>query len=207
MSLPNEIKIIDAFSELTIMEKKSSFIAQVYPITIEEDLKAHLTKAKRQYYDASHHCYALRFADGNFRYSDAGEPPGTAGLRILNAIDHFKLANQMVIVSRYFGGIKLGVGLLGKTYYQAAYNVLKESKRVTKQLFQKITISSEFDQISLVHKFLSSDNSVILETEYKENVTLLCLIKSSEFNSISQKLSTFSKNRIHLKAYPEILYK
>jgi putative IMPACT (imprinted ancient) family translation regulator len=128
MNLPDEIRTIDEFREVTATIKKSNFIAQVYSINSEEDFKSHLTKAKKKYYDASHHCYAYKLVNGNVRYSDAGEPNGTAGVRILNAIEHFNLVNQLVIVSRIFGGIKLGVGPLGKAYYESAIQVLSESK-------------------------------------------------------------------------------
>ena len=100
----------------------------------------------------------FQISNGTVRYSDAGEPSGTAGIRIQNAIEHFNLSNLLIIVSRIFGGIKLGVGPLGKAYYQSAYNVLNDSKITTKQLFQKVTISSNFDHISLIHRILQITN-------------------------------------------------
>ena len=207
MNLPDEIRTIDEFREVTTTIKKSNFIAQVYSIISEDDFKLHLTNAKKKYYDASHHCYAFKLVNGNVRYSDAGEPNGTAGLRILNAIEHFKLINQLVIVSRIFGGIKLGVGPLGKAYYQSAYQVLNESKINAKSLFQKAEILSEIDQVSLIHRILANYESIIIDSEYQEKLKLSCLLKTNEIEVISKKISDSGKNKIILTIHPELVYK
>lgn len=207
MNLPDKIKTIDEFRKVTTTVKKSNFIAQVYSISSEEEFKSHLTKAKKKYFEASHHCYAYKLVNGNVRYSDAGEPSGTAGLRILNAIEHFSLANQVVIVSRIFGGIKLGVGPLGKAYYQSAFEVLNQSKITTKHLFQKAYISSEIEQISLIHRILTNHKSIIIESDYQQTLKLSCLIKSTEIESVAQKLTDSGKNKIGLIIQPEFVYK
>jgi len=207
MNLPEEITTIDSFNEATTTIRKSSFIAQVFPVSLEDEVKEYLTKVKKKYYDASHHCYAFKLANGIIRYSDAGEPNGTAGLRILNAIEHFNLVNQLVIVSRFFGGIKLGVGPLGKAYYQSAYQVLNDSKINTKQLFQKVTIISEFDQVSFIHRILANHKSIVIDSEYQDHLKLSCFVRLSDIELISQKLSESSKNKIILLTDPELLYK
>jgi uncharacterized YigZ family protein len=207
MNLPFQIKTIDEFKESTIVEKKSTFIARVYSADAENKVKEYLNEIKKKYYDASHHCYAYRFADGNFRYSDAGEPSGTAGVRILNAIDHFKLTNQLVIITRFFGGVKLGVGPLGKAYYLAAYKVLNDSNIITKQLFQKVTITSKFDHADIVHRILSKYNSIILSTEYQDEIKFSCLARLIEMDSIAKKLSELAKNEIIFTSYEEFVYK
>ena len=207
MNLPDEIKTIDDFYEVTTVVNKSSFIGQVYPINAEADLKEQLVKAKKKYYQASHHCYAFKLADGTIRYSDAGEPNGTGGIRILNAIEHFSLSNQLVIVSRIFGGIKLGVGPLGKAYYQSAFNVLNDSKINIKQLFQKVIISSNFEYVSLIHRILANHKSIILSSEYDDTLGISCLLKVSEVELIRQKLTEAGKNKISLNHSSELLYK
>lgn len=207
MNLPDEIRTIDDFQEVTTTVNKSSFIAQVYPLTSEDAFKENLSKAKKKYYDASHHCYAYKLVNGNVRYSDAGEPNGTAGVRILNAIEHFKLVNQLVIVSRLFGGVKLGVGPLGKAYYQSAYQVLNDSKISTKSLFQKVEILSEIEHVSLIHRILANHKSIIIDSEYQETLKLACLLRTTEIEVLSQKLSDYGKNQIILKIHPEFVYR
>ena len=206
MNLPFQIKTIDEFKEATLVEKKSTFIARVYPVDSEETVKVKLSEIKKKYYDASHHCFAYKFSDGNFRYSDAGEPSGSAGIRILNAIEHFDLINVIIIVTRYFGGVKLGVGPLGKAYYLAAYEVLKKSSIISKQLFQKCIINSDFENISSVHRILAKKNSKILESNYDEDVKLICLINIEEIDEIEKLLGEISKSKAIINPLTELIY-
>jgi uncharacterized YigZ family protein len=207
MNLPDEIRTIDEINEVNTVINKSSFLAQVYPVFSESDAKEYLIKAKKRYYDASHHCYAFNLADGTVRYSDAGEPNGTAGIRIQNAIEHFNLSNQLIIVSRIFGGIKLGVGPLGKAYYQSAYQVINNSKISTKQLFQKATIATIYDQIGFIHRILSNYKSIVVDSEYDDSIKLNCLLKSSEIELISKKISDLGKNKITITFHSETVYR
>lgn len=207
MNLPEEIRTIEDFKETISTINKSRFIAQVYSVKSEDDAKDFLTKAKKKYFDASHHCYAYKLVDGKFHYSDAGEPNGTAGIRILNAIDHFELVNQLVIVSRIFGGIKLGVGPLGKAYYESALKVLKESKIESKSLYQKVLISSDYNQVSLIHRILTQYKSIIVRSEYEDSLSIECLIKPAVSTHIHQILAEFGKNRIKIDDTSEFIYK
>jgi putative IMPACT (imprinted ancient) family translation regulator len=207
MNLPEEIRTIDAINEVTTTINKSSFIAQVYPVFSESDVKGYLIIAKKKFYDASHHCYSFKLTDGTVRYSDAGEPNGTAGLRIQNAIEHFSLSNQLIIVSRIFGGIKLGVGPLGKAYYQSAYKLITDSKISTKQLFQKATISALYDQIGFIHRILSNHKSIVENSEFGDSIKLTCLLKSGEMESISQKIYDLGKDKVIITIHSETVYK
>ncbi len=207
MNLPDEIKTIDDFHEVSNVINKSNFIAQVYQVYFENQVKDYLAKAKKKYYEASHHCYAFKLADGTNRYSDAGEPNGTAGIRIQNAIEHFDLSNQLVIVSRIFGGVKLGIGPLGKAYYESAHKVIDNSKISNKHLFKSATISASFDQISFVHRILANHKSLITKTEYREFIELSCLLKSSEIDSISKKILELGKSTVSIIIHSETVYK
>lgn len=207
MNLPEEIRTIEDFKETITTINKSRFIAQVFSVKSEDDAKDFLIKAKKKYYDASHHCYAYKLVDGKFHYSDAGEPNGTAGIRILNAIDHFELVDQLVIVSRIFGGIKLGVGPLGKAYYESAFQVLEDSKIELKSLYQKVLISSDFNQVSLIHRILTQYKSVIIKSEYEDSLKIECLIKPAASTQIHQMLVESGKNRINIVDTCEFIYK
>jgi putative IMPACT (imprinted ancient) family translation regulator len=116
-------------NESRIKEKSSIFIGRAFPIKSTNEAEKILGKVKQEFYDASHHCFAYKLIDGNVKSSDAGEPPGTAGVRILNAIKHFKLNNILLIMVRYFGGTKLGIGPLGKAYYQCAFKILESARK------------------------------------------------------------------------------
>ena len=206
MKLPFEIYTIEKANEVSTVINKSNFIAQVYPVSSEVEVKELISEAKKKYYDASHYCYAFKFAYGVFRYSDAGEPNGTAGIRILNAIDHFKLSNQLIIVSRIFGGVKLGVGPLGKAYYEAAYNVIEKSKINTKQLFQMAIIITNYEQISSIQRILSNNKSIIIESDFKETIKLRCLLKKKEIEIIIKQISELGTNSTMLALEEEQVY-
>jgi uncharacterized YigZ family protein len=207
MNLPDEINTIDEFIEVTTAVKKSTFTAQVYSVSSEQQVKEHLTSAKKKYYNASHHCYAYKLVDGITRYSDAGEPRGTAGIRILQAIEHFNLMNQLLVVLRIFGGIKLGVGPLGKAYYDSAYQALTTSKIKVKELFNKAIILSEFEHVSSIHRILAGHKSVILKSDYKEKLEISCLIKPGEIEQIRKKLIETAKNQIKITLLQDFIYK
>jgi uncharacterized YigZ family protein len=176
-SLPEQIATVSEFNEFIYKEKSSSFIAQSHRIDSEDDFYKILSKSNKKYYDASHFCFAYRLVNGKIKYSDDGEPHGTAGVRILNAIDHFNLVNTAVIVIRYFGGTKLGVGLLGKAYYKSAEMVLEKSEIINLSLYQRINFKIQFSQIKFLHKLIKPYNILIEESYFTNYAFYKMLIK------------------------------
>jgi uncharacterized YigZ family protein len=172
-----EIFTIKAFSESKYKEKGSQFIGLAYPIENIDDFNKIHSEVKKKYFDASHHCYAFRLVSGDFKYSDAGEPKGSAGIRILNAIDHFELTNVLVLVVRYFGGTKLGVGPLGKAYYHSAELTLKSAEMIKKNAHQKISIKGDFQFTNLIHKALSDFEMRVIDNEFRDGLKFTCWIK------------------------------
>ena len=207
INCPEKILTVDNFSEITYKEKSSVFIGQVYHCETENEAANILAKIKKKHYDASHHCSAYKIITEKFKYSDDGEPKGTAGIRILNAIQHFDLINVMVVIIRYYGGTKLGVGPLGKAYYTSAYNVLAEAKKLEKVLFQKVIIEADFNYISHIHRILSNHNATIENSEYKEKVIFECFIMASELTKITFQLTDISKGKIEIVATEENYYR
>lgn len=196
MSETDIIKILKGTAETTYKEKGSEFIGKAFPVKNEEDIQNFLTLTRKQYYDASHHCYAFRLKDNTFRYSDAGEPAGTAGIRILNAIDHFAVTDTLIIVVRYFGGVKLGVGPLGRAYYLTADQLLKNCTFQKEKPFYQITIISDFNHISAVHRIISANSAIIENTEYGEKATFECLIPENLVDKTLSDLSDASNGQI-----------
>jgi uncharacterized YigZ family protein len=200
MNYPEKIITVDKFAEFEFKEKNSVFKGQVYHCEAENEVANILETIKKKYYDATHHCFAYKLISRQFKYSDDGEPGGTAGIRIFNAIEHFKLINVMVIVIRYYGGTKLGVGPLGKAYYTSALNVLESAKKLEKVLFQKIIIESDFKYTSHIHRILSDHKAIIENSEYKERAIFECFIMPSELNKIIFQLTDISKGEIKMAA-------
>jgi len=206
MNYPEQIKTIEVFNELTFKEKGSSFIGQVFYNDNEEEVTRTLTNVKKKYYDASHHCYAYKLLVGKIKYSDDREPKGTAGIRILNAIEHFELVNQLVVVIRYFGGTKLGVGPLGKAYHKCAINVLQNSKITTKFLHQKIMIKSNFDYVSRIKRILGNHKVIIENVNYEQSAIINCLVRPVELKNITVKIVELTGGNAELTASGQIVY-
>src|ERR1035437_7449750 len=137
MSIIKPIRSIEGFTEAGIKEKGSAFTGQAYFMSDSDECVKKLNEIKKEFYDATHHCYCYKLNSGEMKYSDNGEPSGTAGIRILNAIEHFDLTDLLVVVIRFCGGKKLGVGPLEKFYYKSAFNVFKCSKIIEKNPYKK----------------------------------------------------------------------
>ena len=204
--LPEQIKTIKNFLEFSFKEKASEFIAIVYPVDNEESALNHLNEIRKKYFDATHHCYAYKFKNGEEKYSDDGEPKGTAGIRILNAIEHFDLSDVLAIVVRYFGGTKLGVGPLGKAYYNASIDVLNTSEIISKTLYQNILIEVDFNFISHVHRVINHYSAIIADSEYSNIAKFNCFVKPNDFEKINIELSNLTNGQILIKALPDYKY-
>lgn len=198
---------LKSYNENELKERKSVFLAKAYPVNNEDGVTNILGDLKKEYYDASHRCYAYRLLSEKSKFSDAGEPSGTAGIRILNAIYHYELHDCLVVVIRYFGGTKLGIGPLGKAYYSAAVQVLSESNIITKRPYLqaeiKITISA-FDKLS---KVLGSNQIKVMETIFNSEIRLKCLIPFEILEKIRVKLAEILKGEVEIIINDEILFK
>ena len=206
MKLPDQIKTIEKFSQRTYKEKGSDFVARVYHLEHESEIFETLNKLKKKHYDATHHCYGYKLLNGKIKYSDDGEPAGSAGIRIIKAIEHFELVNQLLVVTRYFGGTKLGVGPLGKAYYSAAYNVLEQSDIEVKTLYYTVYFTSNFNNISHLHRIIEQNNSKIENSVYRENVRLKCFVQPSKLENITAELNDACRGKIIITKTEESFY-
>lgn len=204
--LKEQIKTVKNFNEFTLKEKSSEFIAKVYPVESEQQALDELQNIRKKYFDATHHCFAYRINYDLSKFSDDGEPKGTAGIRILNAIDHFDLIDVLVIVVRYFGGTKLGVGPLGKAYYSASIGVLSQSQIVKLNLYQLIEITSDFSNINHVHRLINQYSAIISSSDFNDKAIINCLIKPSLIDKIAYELTNLSSGQIVIKVKNEYKY-
>lgn len=204
--LPEQIKTINDFLQISIKEKGSEFIAIVYPVDNEENVLNHLQEIRKKYYDATHHCYAYKIKSGEQKYSDDGEPKGTAGIRILNAIQHFDLSDVLLVVVRYFGGTKLGVGPLGKAYYNASIEVLEKAEIQSKNLFQKIEIEVDFVFISQIHRIINQFSAIISDSQFTNKANFKCFVKPNDFEKINIELTNLTNGQILITQKPDFKY-
>ncbi len=182
----------------TLKVEGSKFIAAAIPIEQQEDAERELQSIRKKYFDATHHCfaYALGIDRAQFRYSDDGEPAGTAGAKIFSAIQAKNVSDLLIVVTRYFGGTKLGVGGLGRAYYEAAHAALDAAEMQTKLLAQQIKITFPYAETSGVMNCLSSFHAKIVDTVYNEDVSLTFAVRESSADAMVKQLTDATRGNI-----------
>lgn len=196
MATKSSIKTINSFSESKFKEKGSVFIGQAYEVKNKNETDTFLFEARKKYFDATHVCFAYRLVDNTFQYSDDGEPNGTAGIRIMNAIEHFDLTNTLVLVIRYYGGTKLGVGPLGKAYYKAAYDSIFSVKTKTQKKFSIIKIIFDYKYTSQVHHIIKQHSAINIRTQFETKPIIECGIEADKIPSLINELTQHSAGTV-----------
>lgn len=176
---------------ILLKEKGSKFIGFAFPVDDEAELKKSLGKIREEHPKATHHCYAYRLGikGENYRANDDGEPSGSAGLPIYNQLLAHEITNVLVIVVRYYGGTKLGVSGLVKTYKESAKITLEEAEIVKKELESEIEISFGFSQQNQIFTLLNKFDGRILDFLSDEKCIITAKIKTSIKENISEQLS------------------
>lgn len=161
-----------------IVEKKSRFIAQVFPVETEEEAAGLIEETRKKYWDARHHCYAFVLGAGGeiSRCSDDGEPSGTAGRPILEVLTGRGLRNVLVIVTRYFGGTLLGTGGLVRAYSAAAQAGLEASRIITKEVGIRLTVDTDYNGVGKLQYVAAQRDIGVLDTLYTEQVQMILLV-------------------------------
>ncbi len=173
-------------SEGLYKEKGSKFLAYAYPIYSEEDFKSHLSELKKQFHDARHHCYAFKIGtdENNFRYSDDGEPNNSAGAPIYGQIQSFKITNVAIVVVRYFGGTKLGVGGLITAYKEAAKNALLNAEFIEQTVDNFYRLEFSYEIMSEVMNFVKLHQLEVTKQQLEEKGLIEFRIRQSEAENI-----------------------
>ena len=151
--------------------KKSKFISHTKNIESEESAREFITQIKKKYFDATHNCSAWIIGDKQ-KSNDDGEPGGTAGNPILESIKKNNLTNICVVVTRYFGGIKLGAGGLIRAYSHAASLAISAAKIIEMKTFQKISFTLEYNFLATVENYLRNKKISVANANYADVVTL-----------------------------------
>ena len=182
-----------------IVEKRSKFIANVYPVSSQAEASDIISKLKKQYYDAKHNVYAyiIEGSSTYSKYTDDGEPQGTAGLPIYDMLQKQQLVNVLVVVTRYFGGILLGTGGLVRAYTEAAKQGLKnaEIKEVIKT--KKITFEFSYELKDKILFLLKKEEYEDKEILYGENVRIIINIPEEDEKIFLEKLIEITEARVN----------
>ena len=194
-----KILVIEKNSTNKIKIKGSQFIGYCYKISNSEEAFDKLNLIKKEFYDATHHCYAYKMKNGEEKYSDDGEPNGSAGIRILNSINHFSITDILIVVIRYYGGTKLGVGPLGKAYGETALNLLETSNILQLSKFEKIQIEYQYDEISSIHYLLNKYNCQKINNLYKTRPIIECFVEPYLLEEFNSELIEKTAGNVHLE--------
>lgn len=189
--MPMEYKTVYHGASAEIVEKKSRFIADVFPVRNEEETAEIIERIKKQYWDARHHCWAYVIGEKQVqeRFSDDGEPSGTAGKPILEVIRGQKLHNTLIIVTRYFGGTLLGTGGLVRAYTQASQAGLEQSTVITKTEGFRMNIKTDYTGLGKIQYLLGQKGIQIVNSNYTENVEIEILIPDSEEQMLKKEIT------------------
>lgn len=174
MSKRETYKTVSEQSESLLVEKKSKFIANVKPVDNEQDALDFLTQMRSKYSDATHNVYAYVIDENNiFRYSDDGEPSGTAGMPVLDAIRKSGIVDVIVVVTRYFGGTLLGTGGLVHTYGASAKQGLLRSRIVKRQLCDILSVKVDYSLLGKMQHEIMTNGYILEDTLYEDSVTFV----------------------------------
>ena len=176
-------KTVKNEAQAMMVEKKSKFISSVCPCDTEEKALEFLKEIKSQYPDATHNVYAYVIDENNiFRYSDDGEPQGTAGMPVLDTIRKEGIVDVCVVVTRYFGGTLLGTGGLVHAYGASARQGLVEAGIVTRALCNVVSVKVDYTLVGKLQYKISSENLVVEDTDYGNEVTfyVCCLMENTQ---------------------------
>ncbi len=183
--------------------KKSRFIAWAGEAPTPEAAHAFIDEIRKRYADARHICWAFISGEpGNstqLGFSDAGEPNGTAGMPMLNVIQHGSVGDIVVVVVRYFGGIKLGTGGLARAYSSSVSEVLKKLPTKKKVAMIPIAFSAPFAMENPIRHLLQASGVSCLQVDYSEDLLIQCEVPEDRFSCLADQLAELSKGKIVLE--------
>jgi len=195
-------RTFSASATARITRKKSRFLADAIPVSSLAQADQELAAVRKQYHDASHHCYAYRMLDGSDILShsdDAGEPSGSAGLPILQQIEAADLLNVLVVVTRYFGGTKLGVGGLVRAYGDAAQEVLDAANIVERRLSIEVSIEFPIEVNSGIMATIHRHRADVIEIGYETSGYARVGLPPSAVDSFCDAVVEATSNRARIE--------
>ena len=179
-------------------EKGSKFLGHVFHVLNRSQAESVYSNIRRKYHDATHNCYAYRISADEFRYSDDGEPSGTAGIPIYQVIENKDLVQTIIIVTRYFGGTKLGMGGLSRAYSACAQETLANTKIEVKVKYRTLTVETGYDTLSNLLDAVNKYMGIIGKTEYTDTISYCLQIPISKFDAFKNDLAAFSGRGIKI---------
>ena len=187
-----EYLVPTGFGEDEFTEKKSRFIGRVWLVETEEDALARIQEMKKQHYDATHNCWAYIIKDGAVRFSDDGEPGGTAGMPMLQVLQREGLYNVVCVVTRYFGGILLGAGGLVRAYTKGAKIAVDAAGKSMKRVWTVLYVPCPYTYYERVKLEVAAFGGIIRSTDFGSEVELEILLPEAQTQPFTERLTDMS---------------
>ena len=184
------------FGEDEFYEKKSHFIGRVWPVETEEEALAKIQEMKKQHYDATHNCWAYIIKDGAVRFSDDGEPGGTAGMPMLQVLQREGLYNIVCVVTRYFGGILLGAGGLVRAYTKGAKIAVDAAGKSMKRVWTALYIPIPYSYYERVKLEIEAFGGILRDTQFGADIELEVLMPEAQAQPFLDRLIDMSAGTI-----------
>ncbi len=187
--------------------KKSRFIADIYPLKEEQEAKKIIENVRKKNPNANHVVFAYTVGLNREiqRMSDNGEPVGTAGKPVLDAITKNNLINVLITVTRYFGGMKLGAGGLIRAYSQSASQTIENAQLATLVNYDRLQLIFDYSLIDKLKYFIEKQKAVVMETNYQTKVQAVILVETSDSKNFQKRLIDLFSGRIIVKKINEEL--
>lgn len=174
------------------IEKKSRFLGGVYPVTSEQEAKEILERVRKQHYDARHNCWCYILKSGQKRYSDDGEPQGTAGQPMLNVFQREGVENVVCVVTRYFGGVLLGAGGLTRAYARSAKDALDAAGKARMRLWSAVTVDCPYPMLERLKLLAAAHGGTVEGTDFGAAVSIRILLPQENAASFDAALTELS---------------
>lgn len=191
----------------TYEEKRSRFIGELYPSSSVEEALSHAEDAKKRMYDAKHHCFAYILHDGSMRAADDGEPQGTAGRPILDAMQGHDLTDAVLVVTRYFGGTLLGTGGLVRAYGKAAEAAIADAGIAEKEKGILITLRYPYGDDGRIGQLLRNADAMIQSVDYTEEIRTEAVIPELQAGAFLSRLTEVSAGRLSPEKKEEVAFR
>ena len=178
------------------VEKRSRFLGLVQPVSSEDEARAVIAACKKQYHDARHNCWCYLIGENIVRYSDDGEPQGTAGQPMLNVFQREGVTNVVCVVTRYFGGILLGAGGLTRAYSKGARDALCAAGYAVMGQWAVVSIPCTYAMLERVKLEVAAQDGTVDDTEYGADIRLTVSLPAERVNALQERLTELSAGSI-----------
>ncbi|MFZ2537295.1 MAG: YigZ family protein [Oscillospiraceae bacterium] len=192
-----DYKTVKAYAQASFVEKKSKFIGYITPVQTEQEAQDFIQTISKKHFDATHNVYAYILREGQIRrYSDNGEPQGTAGIPTLDVLQKEGLTDVCVVVTRYFGGIMLGGGGLVRAYSHSAKIAVDEAELVDMVLCKEVTIECEYSFYGKLTYIFPNYNVVVKSSDFASEVMLFIIIRADRYDAFFKELTELSNGQV-----------